>query len=77
MGADYADDLALNANIPAQAEPQSSSVLSKKDASKISRLIHIPRQQYLIYWKWCQQTPCEGVGFYWQVVDHVEIWSPW
>ena len=28
-------------------------------ASEISRPIHIPRQQYLIYWRWCQHTNLE------------------
>ena len=37
--------------------------------------IHIPRQQHLIYWKWCKHTPREGTGCYWQVIEHMEIWS--
>ena len=43
---------------------------SKWQASKISRPVHIPQQQRLIYWKWCQHTSSEGVDCYWWVIDH-------
>ena len=39
--------------------------------------VHITRQQYLIYWKRWQHTPSEGMDGYWQVIDHMEIWSFW
>ena len=32
----------------------------------ISRPVHIHRLQYLIYWKWCQHMPGEGVNCCWQ-----------
>ena len=44
--------------------------------------IQIPRQQYLIYLKWCQHTPVkkqatsnEGINLFWQVIDYMEIWT--
>ena len=38
-------------------------------------ITHIPRQLYLIYWNWCQQTPSVGVGRYWVVSKHTEMLS--
>ena len=37
----------------------------KWQTSNISGPVHITWQQYLIYWKWCQCTPSEGMEFYW------------
>ena len=44
---------------------------------KFKRRFNIPRQQYLIYWKWCQHTPCESVVCCWQVIDQLKIGSLW
>ena len=43
--------------------------------TKISRQIHIPQQQYLIYWKWFQHPPSEGNHCYQLVIDHMVEWS--
>ena len=57
---------------------QRSYVLNKlRQASKISRQVHIPQQQYFIYWKWCQHMLCAGVDCYRQLIDHMEIRSCW
>ena len=45
----------------------------KEGASEISRPVYIPQQQYLIYWKWYQNTLIEGVDSYWLITDHKEI----
>ena len=45
------------------------------DTSKISRQVHIHRQQYLINWNWYQHTPGKCVYCYRQVIHHIEIWS--
>ena len=34
----------------------------QEGASEISWLVHIPRQQYIIYWKLCQHAQREGVN---------------
>ena len=92
IDADYAYDLMLLTNTPAQAETllhslkqaaggiglyvnankteficfkQEAAISTKWQVSKISRPVHIPRQQYLIYWKWCQDTPSDGVDCNW------------
>ena len=44
---------------------QDIAIFTHRQASEISRPIHIPRQQYFIYWK------------YWQAFDHMEICSLW
>ena len=49
----------------------------KWQATEIRKPVHIPWQQYLIYWKWCQHMPSKGMDNYWQVVNLMEIWSLW
>ena len=44
---------------------------------KISRPVHIPQQQHLIYWRWCQHTHIEDSDYNSQVIDHTKIWSIW
>ena len=44
--------------------------------TKISRQVHIPWQQYLIYWKWCQQMYSNGVECYWKVINHILFTQP-
>ena len=55
--ADIEEDLARLANTPAQAESQQQRHFHFKwQTSEIRIPVHIPRQQYLIYWNWCHQT---------------------
>ena len=94
---DYADDLALLANIPAQVESLLHSLeqvarsiglymnanktedmhFKQEEAPEIIRSVHIPRQQYLIYWEWWRHTHRKDINSYLQVIDHTEIWSHW
>ena len=64
---------------------QSSCVLDRKEPSSVSVThlseiiipVCIPQQQYLIYWKWCQHKPSEGMECYWQLISHMETWFLW
>ena len=42
---------------------------------KINRQVHIPWQQYLINWKWCQHTSIKGMDCNQEIIDHMENWS--
>ena len=54
---------------------QISHLHSKQKASKTNWPVHMPCQQQLIYWKWCQQTTCNREECYWLVIDQMEVWS--
>ena len=41
----------------------------KSQTSEISRPIHIPRQQYLIYWQWYQHTNNKDVYSYYELLN--------
>ena len=62
--------IGLNVN-----ENKTEFMCFKKKTSTFSEPVHILRQQYLIYWKWCQHTSSEGVEWYRQVIDHIKVWS--
>ena len=40
-------------------------------------IVHVSRQQYLIYWKRYQHMHSEGVHSYWQVISCLQIWFLW
>ena len=44
-------------------------------ASEISKLIHVPQLQYLLYWKLCLHTHSESEDCYWQFIYLMEIRS--
>ena len=44
---------------------QEEAISTKLQVSKIIRQVHILRQQYLIYWKWCWHTLSKGMDCYW------------
>ena len=42
---------------------------------KVSTSVYILQQQCIIYWKWCQHIPCEGMVHYYLNINDIEIWS--
>ena len=58
-----------------QMEGSCSVQYYRQDLFQKASGIYIPRQQYLLYWKWWQHTHRKDVAFYWQDVNRMEIWS--
>ena len=52
-----------------------SNKINPTDGYEISILVHIPLQQYLVFWKRCQHIYWEGIDCNWQIVDQMKIWS--
>ena len=50
-----------------------SHLHSKWQSSEISRQIHVPQQQCLFYWKWCQYLPSEVTDCYLLAINHIEV----
>ena len=41
---------------------------------RINKVLILQRE-HLIYWKWCQHTTSKDMDCYWQVIDHMEVYS--